>query len=446
MTINKISLSLLGFLLLGYAFLSKGFAYVGYTPVFIGEITLLLVLAGTILAAPNLSFIRSPISWLLLLFISWQVLVLLMLGSRSTIMEQLRDSAIWYYAIFAFLVAALLLHTRSIGRTLEWYGRWLPWFVVWTPIGYLIYVKFAEAYFPVFPGTRVQILFLKPGDMGVHLAGAAAFLALGLHHYYPKRNLATIAYKELFWWIAAVAGIIAVGSRNRGGLLSVVAALAVVTALRPNNRLRNLVLPVLIVFAALVVLDVEIPVGGGRYISAEQMTANVESIFVGTKNPTLENTADWRIMWWEMILSDTVLGDRFWFGRGYGPNLADLSGFDDATGNRSPHNGHLTIMARSGVPGIILWFSLIITVYFRLFKNYLFLQKNNEVIYSNVNIWVMAYFTAFIINASFDVFLEGPQGGIWFWSVIGFAIALTYSLDVRVNAWKAQRAGRPELA
>jgi hypothetical protein len=25
---------------------------------------------------------------------------------------------------------------------------------------------------------------------------------------------------------------------------------------------------------------------------------------------------------------------------------------------------------------------------------------------------------------SFDVYLEGPQGGIWFWSIIGLALAV----------------------
>jgi hypothetical protein len=26
-------------------------------------------------------------------------------------------------------------------------------------------------------------------------------------------------------------------------------------------------------------------------------------------------------------------------------------------------------------------------------------------------------------NSAFDVFLEGPQGGIWYWSLFGFGIA-----------------------
>ena len=33
--------------------------------------------------------------------------------------------------------------------------------------------------------------------------------------------------------------------------------------------------------------------------------------------------------------------------------------------------------------------------------------------------------SAFMVNSSFDVYLEGPQGGIWFWALMGFVIALT---------------------
>jgi hypothetical protein len=39
-----------------------------------------------------------------------------------------------------------------------------------------------------------------------------------------------------------------------------------------------------------------------------------------------------------------------------------------------------------------------------------------------------------MVNAAFDVFLEGPQGGVWFWCLIGFGIA----------ALEAQRAERNE--
>lgn len=428
--INKISLWLLAFLLLGYAFLSKGFAYVGYSPLFIGEITLGVVMVATLLTGPNLAFLRAPLSWLIVAFMLWQIIVLAT-SPQTPLVDMLRDSVIWGYAVFAFLVAALLLRTGGVERSLEWYGRWMPWFAVWAPIGYLVAVRLVDVSLPTFPGTEVRILSLKPGDLGVHLAGAAAFLALGLHRTYPVRDLKTLGYKEMFWWAALAAGVIETGSRNRGGLLSVFAALGVVLILRPNNRLRNLLLPALIIAVLFVSLDIRIPIGGGREISVQQITSNVESIFAGSSKSKLADTSQWRVEWWKQIVDDTIFGDRFWMGVGYGPNLAEIDGFADQTGNRSPHNGHLTILARSGVPGLFLWLLIIGTIYLSLFRCYLRAQQNDDRVLANINIWVMAYVTAFFVNTSFDVYLEGPQGGIWFWSLVGFTVAFTYSQDVQ---------------
>ena len=36
---------------------------------------------------------------------------------------------------------------------------------------------------------------------------------------------------------------------------------------------------------------------------------------------------------------------------------------------------------------------------------------------------ILAFWIAFLIHMSFGVYLEGPQGGIWFWSVMGLGIA-----------------------
>ena len=44
--------------------------------------------------------------------------------------------------------------------------------------------------------------------------------------------------------------------------------------------------------------------------------------------------------------------------------------------------------------------------------------------WAEVDLWILCYWLAFLVNASFDVSLEGPMAGIWFWCVFGFGIAL----------------------
>lgn len=430
--ISKLNLTMLGLLLVGYAFLNKGFAYVGVAPLFIGEITLVVLLVCALVSRSDLRFFRSPIAVATVCFVLWQIGIVAF-GPRYPLVDTLRDSVIWGYSIFAFLTAALLLRTGSIEKSVEWYGRLMPWFVVWAPIGYLIMVLISTVDLPTFPGTEVPIFVLKPGDLGVHIAGAAAFLALGLHRRFPLRSGKSVVYKEMFWWCAVAAGVLEIGSRNRGGLLSVLMALAAVTVLRPNNRLKNFLIPGLIIVSVFVAFDVRVPIGGNREISVTQITENIASIFVGSKEAALSGTEEWRMEWWESIIEDTLLGEQFWFGRGYGVNLAEVDGFADATENRSPHNGHLTILARSGTPGFVLWIVLIATLYMTLIKSYLVSLNNRQVVLGNINLWVIGYLTAFFVNSSVDVFLEGPQGGIWFWSLVGFAIALTYAQQTRTQ-------------
>ena len=424
-------LSLLGILLAGYAFFSKGFAYFGISPLFVGEITLVALLAGIFLTKYDLRFFKSPIVTLIILFVVWQVTVIVT-GPNYPLMDTLRDSVIWGYAIFAFIAAALLYRTGNIENSISWYGRVMPWFVVWAPIGYVMYIKLQGTGMPIHPGTRVPMFLLKTGDLGVHLAGAATFLALGLHRRFPVRKGKHVVFQELFWWAAIAAGVISAGSRNRGGMLAVMMALLVVTILKPNNRLKNFLIPGLIIISLFSVFDVRVPLGGGREISVEQITDNVSSIFTESNKQSLEGTAEWRLEWWHSIVDDTVFGKNFWFGRSYGTNLAEFDGFADDTQNRSPHNGHLTILARSGVPGLVMWVILIGTIYYVLFKCYLQCLRTNRENLGNINLWIMGYMTAFLVNSSFDVFLEGPQGGIWFWSLVGFAIAVTYSQQAQV--------------
>ena len=71
----------------------------------------------------------------------------------------------------------------------------------------------------------------------------------------------------------------------------------------------------------------------------------------------LEGTKEFRLRWWSDIINYTINGPYFWTGKGFGINLADDDGFQVYADHslRAPHNGHIEILARTGVPGLILW-------------------------------------------------------------------------------------------
>jgi hypothetical protein len=77
------------------------------------------------------------------------------------------------------------------------------------------------------------------------------------------------------------------------------------------------------------------------------------------------------------------------------------------------------------VPGFLAWLTLQGLFCISLFQTYRKAVRAGRHDWANLNLGVLSYWFAFMVNATFDVFLEGPQGGIWFWCVFGFGIALT---------------------
>jgi hypothetical protein len=109
-------------------------------------------------------------------------------------------------------------------------------------------------------------------------------------------------------------------------------------------------------------------------------------------------------------------------GKGYGINLANSDGFQVGTRDeplRSPHSSHLAFLARSGVPGFLLWLALQLTWAFLMLKSYLQARRLEAGIWVGLFAWLLSYWLAFMVAAGFDVFLEGPMAGIPFWTLFG---------------------------
>jgi hypothetical protein len=163
-----------------------------------------------------------------------------------------------------------------------------------------------------------------------------------------------------------------------------------------------------------------------REISVDQLVANVLSIGGSTKTGDLDDTKEWRLQWWGDIVDYTINGKYFWTGKGFGISLAEEDGYYDGRQEptlRSPHSAHLTMLARGGVPGLALWVLVQMSWGCGVLGAYVRSRRMGERRWSDLFMFLLAYWTAFLINASFDVFLEGPMGGIWFWTVYGVGLA-----------------------
>src|ERR1051325_7075167 len=112
----------LGIVLLGYAVLGRGFAYVGLPPLFVGEIALLsgafvFVRSGALLAS-----LASLPSILLVALIFWVLArTIPFVGEYG--FDALRDSTVVTYGGFALIVIGLLLEdARRIDAVLRYYN------------------------------------------------------------------------------------------------------------------------------------------------------------------------------------------------------------------------------------------------------------------------------------------------------------------------------------
>jgi O-Antigen ligase len=451
-SLTRTFIRLLVLLLLGYAFFDRAFAHIAVGPIYVGEVVLFTGLLSALTDKRRFLAFRSPLAWLIVLFMLW--------GAIRTFpyvpvygKDAIRDGATWGYALFALLVAPLLMSSeRLAGLALEKWGRWAPYFLVWAPLGWFLTYVLA-AHLP--KGDNGEPLQLeKPGDAAVHLVGVAVLILLHLDRSHPGQDEKDSPRRkhEWLWWLLWAAGVFAVGNDARSGLLAVLMALGVATVLRPMRVGRKLVLVGTIAAALLmtvVAADISIRVGkhnryGARSVSVDQLLDNLESL-TGGGRADLASTSTWRLIWWRKIINYTIHGPYFWEGKGYGINLAHDDGIRQVRSDRTvrnPHSIHLTMLARGGVIGLAVWIVLQGVFGVSMLRALLRARRLKDGWWERVNLWILTYWLAFLVNASFDVYLEGPQAGIWFWCLFGFGIA---ALEIQRQKY-ARRASAYELA
>jgi hypothetical protein len=148
----------------------------------------------------------------------------------------------------------------------------------------------------------------------------------------------------------------------------------------------------------------------GRTVGIEQLKKNITSIFSTDTGGSLSNNKLWRLAWWYKIIADALNPKNALIGRGVGENLAlinDIQVENDSL--RAPHNFHLNILARFGFIFLFIW---IWWIGMHL-KN---IRTSNV---NEFNVMALVIIMAFLINASFDVYLEGPMGAFPFWTWLG---------------------------
>ena len=418
---NDRYLALLGIVLLGYAVLGKGFAYLGFPPLYVGEIAFLAGIVVFVRIGAFASVLTTLPSLLLVALIALVLARTLPYFGLYGI-DALRDSVIVIYSGFAFVVVGLLLEdARRINSVLRYYRIMLA--SLPAIFAGLLITKYWGEHIPWLFGP-VPILDTGASMVGTHLAGIMVFALVG----FRKVSVAWVCV-----WFATLALVCAL---NRGATLAVVLPVAfAMLVLGRFSLMLTTVAAGLAIIAALLAFEstlgtyTEARDSTDRPLSAHQIVENAKSIVGQQSGQQTEATKQWRLKWWDIIINDTIRGDNFWTGRGFGINLAFEDGFagtGDRRGprnpTRSPHSAHMTMLARAGVPGLVLWVLLLVSWFGMLMRATLTARARGHKGWADLFLFIGCYAAAIIINATFDVALEGPVQGIWFWCLFGFGI------------------------
>ncbi len=75
------------------------------------------------------------------------------------------------------------------------------------------------------------------------------------------------------------------------------------------------------------------------------------------------------------------------------------------------------------VPGVVLWAAVNLCFAVAVLRRQRRARRDGDRGAAATGARLLAAWAAFLANMSFDVYLEGPPGGIWYWSLIGFGAA-----------------------
>lgn len=406
----------------GYVVLGKSFAYLGLPPLFVGEILFALGLLAFLASGSTTALLTTAPAISAALLMGW-VLLRTLQGVGTYGIDALRDGAVALYGGFAFIVAALIVE-RPI-RIAQIIGYFRVQARVLIPIAIVLYLiaRFFFASIPKLPGQNVEIISVRSGELAAHLCGALVLVIVGL------------CKVSRTWLVIALGAALLIASQSRGGMLALLLPLLMVMVLTGQiGRLATITAALTLVMLVAYAVDFEIDLPRGeRPISAAAVVENLASVAGSSEANNLDGTKQWRLGWWQAIRNYTVHGPYFWTGKGFGVNLAEADGFVVGLERggptvRSPHSVHMTYLARGGVPGLALWLLTIGAWTIALLRAAHAAWRRGDLDWARYFVFLICYFASIVIDASFDVALEGPMLGIPFWILfgIGFGSLMVY--------------------
>ena len=383
-----------------YVFFNKGFAYS-----YMAEFLLVLGILILFINRKHLELGLDNKQILVGIFIFLTSLFILAGAFQYQILNVLRDSLAFQYAWFAFIIYSFKNEYDFIWQKILQIYKWVP---------LVIFLNFFLFYFvflylpPINIFGNQNIITYKNGDKSVHLLISTILMFLYTTKYSRK-------------WVVANTILITINflillAFTRSGSVAYILSLFSFFFFSKkkilNESIRKLLkyVPIIMILGMGIFITIDIQGDAqGRTITLSQITDNFSSIVTSDIDGSLTDNKIWRIVWWAKLVNESFTLQHFFVGKGLGMSLAgnDILNTDDNL--RSPHNFHLTILARFGYIVFITWIIWLVSLFKPLFTRKL----------AGKTLAITSILLAFIINGSFDVFFEGPMGAFPFWTFVG---------------------------
>ena len=411
---KRIYLNLYFFIMACYVFFNKGVAYS-----FMAEALWLLGLGLIFLSRRSYEFVWDLRAKLLTLFLLVGLLYIPIGLGGFPFIDVIRDSFVFQYGWFVFIVFLFKEEQAQVWKKIITIYTWFPIFGLLN-FFFQNFVVDADLFKPF---GDISFILYKYGDMGVHLLISSLVLLV----FQQKRSIrfqAVMAILILF-------NLLILTAYSRSGMLAYILGVLVYIVLSNEAYIKTRVkqytkyLPLLLMIVVPIYASVKVQENfQGRKVGIEQVTQNVGSFVGASKDANLEDNKLWRLVWWAKILDYSFSPSYFFQGKGLGMSLSETDQVvSEEAEVRSPHNFHLTVMARFGVPIFCIWLFWLFILYKPMFKRHLDAKT----------LLISTVLLSFIVNASFDVFLEGPMGAFPFWTWVGLLL-MTQAFPNQANA------------